>query len=141
MKKITALTVIAISITLAANSQKISASRVPSVVRSSFAHQFPGVKANWEKERGSYEAGFRMQGHNHSAMFSKDGVMTESEIEIKVAMLPGPAKEYIKKHKSGVVKSAAKITKASGEVEYEAELLGRDLLFDPNGKFLREVKN
>ena len=35
----------------------------------------------------------------------------------------------------------AKITKANGEMIYEAEIKGKDLLFDMNGNFIEEVKN
>jgi hypothetical protein len=34
----------------------------------------------------------------------------------------------------------AKITKANGEVNYEAEVKGQDLIFDANGRFLKSIK-
>jgi hypothetical protein len=62
-------------------------------------------------------------------------------MEIKVSELPGSVMQYITAHHKGAsVKEAAKITKANGEVNYEAEVKGMDLIFDATGKFLKEVK-
>ena len=76
-----------------------------------------------------------------AAMFTPEGVFTESEVEIPVSSLPAPVKEYVKAHYKGATKEAAKITKANGEVNYEAEVDGMDRLFDVNGKYLKSVKD
>lgn len=34
------------------------------------------------------------------------------------------------------IKEAAKITKSNGEVQYEAEVNGKDILFTPEGKIV-----
>jgi len=39
------------------------------------------------------------------------------------------------------IKEAAKITDAKGVVTYEAEVTGKDLIFDASGKFLKEIKD
>jgi hypothetical protein len=38
------------------------------------------------------------------------------------------------------IKESAKITSAAGIITYEAEVEDKDLIFDGNGKFLKEVK-
>ena len=115
---------------------------VPAAVKAAFAKQYPGTTAKWEKEDGKYEAGFKHQGHEMSVLFEASGTMTENEMEIKVTELPSSAMEYVKAHYKGVtVKEAAKITKANGEVNYEAEVKGKDLIFDAKGTFLKEVKD
>ena len=69
-------------------------------------------------------------------------VSTESEMEIKVADLPATVQAYMKEHYKGkTVKEGAKITKADGTVNYEAALGGKDVIFDANGKFLKEMKD
>ena len=141
MKTFFALLTVSIAISSAACAQKIEASKVPVAVKESFAKQFPGAKANWEKEGGKYEAGFKQHKNEMSALFETNGTMTESEMEIKMSDLPIPVAAYIKKHHNGaMIQEAAKITKANGEINYEAEVKGKDLIFDEKGNFLKEGK-
>ena len=141
MKKLLMSVMAITAIVFAANAQKLDASKVPAAVKTSFAKQYPGITAKWEKEAGKYEAGFDQNGHEMSALFEPTGAMTESEMEIKVSELPATVMQYITAHHKGVtVKEASKITKANGEVNYEAEVKGKDLIFDANGKFLKEVE-
>ena len=141
MKKLVMSVMAITAIVFAASAQKLNAAKVPAAVKTSFAKQYPGTKVKWEKENGLYEAGFDHNGHEMSAMFEANGTMTESEMEIKVSELPASVMQYVTMHHKGAtVKEAAKITKANGEVNYEAEVKGKDLIFDANGKFLKEVK-
>ena len=125
-----------------ANAQKIDASKVPEAVKTAFAKQNPAISnVKWEMEHGKYEAGFKKEGHSMSALYEPNGTMTESEMEIKVADLPASVKNYVKDNYKGKnIKEAAKITKADGSVNYEAEVNGVDLIFDTNGKFLKADK-
>lgn len=141
MKKLSMSAIAVIVITFSACAQKIDAAKVPAAVKTSFAKQFPGTSVKWEKEGTKYEAGFKQGGHEMSALFEANGTMEESEMEIPATSLPPAVMSYIKIHYSGVsVKEAAKITKANGEVNYEAEVKGKDLIFDTNGSFIKEVK-
>src|ERR1700730_3269845 len=121
MKRLFILLLVSGAVSLTACAQKLDASKVPSSVKESFAKQFPGVTAKWEKEDGNYEAGFKHQGHEMSALFEASGTMTESKMAIKVSDLPGTVSEYIKTHyNNSKIKEAAKITRSNGEVNYEA---------------------
>jgi hypothetical protein len=140
MKKLLSLAMLIIA--TGAYAQKIAASKLPAAVTASFAKHYPGATAKWEKEEGKYEPGFKLNGKEASAVFDASGVMEESEIEINSSELPAPAAEYIKTHyKGATVKELAKITKTNGEVNYEAAVKGKDLIFDAAGKFLKEVKD
>lgn len=142
MKNLFAWLMLSATVSLVACGQKLDASKVPAPVKESFAKEFPGAIAKWEKEDGKFEAGFNYQNHSMSALFEANGTMTESEMEMKVSELPANVLAYIKANYSGVsVKEAAKITKANGEMIFEAEIKGKDLLFDMNGNFIEEVKN
>ena len=142
MKKLMMLSAIAAIVSITACGQKLDAAKVPAAVKASFTKNFPGATAKWEKENANYEAGFKKDGHEMSALFDANGTMTESEMEIKVAELPTAVTTYLNTNYKGVkVKEAAKITKAGGEVNYEAEVKGKDLIFDANGNFLKEVKD
>ncbi len=142
MKKIIMMSALAVLIAFSASAQKINASKVPAAVKDAFAKNYPGVTAKWEKEAGKYEAGFKQNGNTMSALFEASGSMTESEMDIKVADLPAPVLAYVKEHYQGMhIKEGAKISSADGTVNYEAEVNGKDVIFDANGKFLKEVKN
>lgn len=141
MKIIIALSTL-IVVSLPACTRKVDLSKVPATVKESFSRQFPGAVPVWEKEDGKYEAGFKQSGHEMSALFEANGMMTESEIEIPVAELSESIKTYMQAHyKGATIKGAAKITSVKGKIEYEAAIKGKDILFDTNGIFIKEVSN
>ncbi|HEY1869417.1 MAG TPA: hypothetical protein VGG71_00095, partial [Chitinophagaceae bacterium] len=71
-----------------------------------------------------------------------DGTMTESEVSIKTEELPVSALSYLKaNYKDKKIKEAAKITKADGTINYEGEVEGKDVIFDKDGKFIKEAKD
>jgi Putative beta-lactamase-inhibitor-like, PepSY-like len=142
MKKVFLIFAVIATINFSAHAQKMAAARVPKAVKAAFAKQFAGATAKWEKENGEYEAGFKMDGKEMSALFTADGKMTESEVSIKPTDLPAKVLAYVKaNYKDKKIKGGAKITKADGVVNYEAEVNGVDVMFDANGKFLKEVKD
>lgn len=139
MKKI--LLALALTVTVAVIAQKTGVA--PDAVKTAFTKAYPGAtKIKWEKEDGNYEVSFTLNGQEGSALYDPRGGLVESEQEMKVTDLPAVVTAYLKEHYKGVkVKGAAKITKAGGTVNYEAEIKGKDVLFDANGKFLKEVKD
>ena len=142
MKKLFTVLALSTGLTLAACAQKLDASKVPAPVKESFAKKYPGMIPKWEKENGKFEAGFKKEGLTMSALFEPNGTMTESEVNIKVSELPPSILEYVKTHyKGATIKEGARITKADGTINYEAEVNKMDVMFDANGKFLKEVKD
>jgi len=121
--------------------QKLSAEKVPAEVKESFKKQFPDVTdVKWELEKKSvYEASFKMDGKTMSANFSDKGEWQETETDLKVAELPKAATDYIAQHYKGAkIKEAALIKKPGGVTRYEAEVNGKDLIFDEKGNFVGE---
>jgi hypothetical protein len=142
MKTILAVIVLSSGLSLAACAQNLDASKVPAPVKEAFAGKYPGITPKWEKENDKFEAGFKQGGSTMSALFEANGTMEESEVDIKVTELPAAVLSYVKEHyKGAAIKEAAKITRADGTVNYEAEVNKTDVLFDVNGKFLKEVKD
>lgn len=137
--KTTVALLIAGAFSSGAMAQKISSAKVPAAVKNAFASAYPAVKkVKWEKEKGDFEAGFMQGSAEMSAVFKADGSQLESEMEIKATELPAAVTTYIKQnYKGAAIKEAAKITKTGGEVFYEAEVKGKDLLFDKDGKFVK----
>ncbi len=123
------------------HAQKISSSKVPSPVTSAFKKMNPDAKSvTWEIEDGVYEASYKKNGMASSSTYDKNGDLIESEVDIKVKDLPPSVPDYIKTHYKSGIKEASKITKPNGEVNYEAMVNNVDVIFDANGKYLKEVK-
>lgn len=109
----------------------------PAAVKAVFAKKFPTAKdVKWEKEDGKYEASFKDNGKETSILYSATGAVEETETSISLADLPPRARKYAQG--KGTIKEASKIVLASGAVHYEAEVKGKDLIFDEEGNFLNE---
>jgi hypothetical protein len=142
MKKY-ALMMVAAMITSLTFAQKLKEKDVPTPVKTAFQKNFPQAKVEkWEKEGVNFEAEFELNKTEQSVVFDEQGNLLETEIEIELNQLPKGVLEYvIANYKGQNVKEAAKITDAKGNVTYEAEIKGMDILFDSNGKFIKEIKN
>ncbi|MBB2145364.1 hypothetical protein GM921_07710 [Pedobacter sp. LMG 31464] len=130
MKKIIVVLLMLGFVVSASYAQKLNASKVPAAVTSAFAKNHVSTKVSWTKEETNYEAEFKLNGKETSEVYTANGVVTETETEIKVAEFPDAVKMKLKGQK---ITEAAKITKADGTVIYEAEVNGKDLLFDAKG--------
>jgi hypothetical protein len=141
MKKILLLLAFASTIGVA-SAQKLAATDVPQAVKASFAKLYPSASdVKWEKENGKFEAEFKLGKIEQSVLLNANGQLEETEVEIDVKSLPATAQEYVKKHyPNEPIKEAAKITDAKGIVTYEAELKGKDIIFDAKGNFIKETK-
>ena len=141
MKKY-AIAALILFVGISASAQKLKDEDVPGIVKNSFTNQYPGLKAKWEKEDGNYEAGFKKDGKTMSVVYDPMGTMKETEVLIKEAEMPAASLDYIKTNYKGKrVKETAKVTKADGTINYEAEIDGKDVVFDGSGKFIKESKD
>lgn len=121
----------------------IAQKNIPAAVKTAFTKAYPtATKVKYEKEDGNYEVSFVDKGNEISVIYDARGILKESEQELKISALPASVTAYMKEHYKGMpVKGAAKITKTDGSINYEAALKGKDVIFDANGKFLKEVKD
>ena len=134
------LTAIAMA-SFAVKAQKLDASKVPHIVKQAFEKKYPCTAVTWEKEDQNFEAGFKKDGKTMSAVIEPNGNIGEIETDIAIKELPAAVLSYVKEHYAGKsIKEGAMITKADGTVTYEAEVAHNDLIFDSNGKFIKEVK-
>jgi hypothetical protein len=142
MKKMFVLMIVMGAISLSARCQKLNESQVPSAVKAAFEKKYPSVKASWDKEDASYEANFKKDGKAMSAVIDRNGTIVETETDIPVTDLPKVVQDYMKKNYPGVkIEEAAMIVNANGDVNYEAEVRHKDVIFDVNGKFIKEAKD
>ncbi|HEX5154754.1 MAG TPA: PepSY-like domain-containing protein [Parafilimonas sp.] len=119
-----------------------SQNNIPQAVQESFNKKFANTTVKkWDKEDGGYEANFSKDGKSMSATFDANGTWKETETDIKITELPTSISEYIKaNYKNAGIKEAAVIETTKGKM-YEAEVKDKDLLFDMNGKFLKEEED
>lgn len=141
MKRILVLCLMLSGVTVFA--QRRTYSKAPDAVRIAFNKQFQRVDdPRWVIEDGKYEAHFRHDGQQVSALYEKDGTWIETERVIPVESLPAEVKLYIEKNFSGRNAREASVVKlANGETNYEAHINYMDLIFDKEGKFVRQEKN
>ncbi|MXV14032.1 PepSY-like domain-containing protein [Hufsiella ginkgonis] len=118
--------------------QKLNAAKVPVAVKAAFIKAHPGTKVRWDREDKDYEAGFTVAGKEASEVYSAAGIKLSSETEINVSELPATVISYVKTHYKGAkIAEAAKIVNQDGVVNYEAEVKGKDLVFDAKGSLIK----
>ncbi len=141
MKKVFVLAAIILAVTGSLTAQDLKAKDVPAVVKDALIRKYPeAAKVSWEKEKGNYEANWGgKSGEDNSVMFTPTGTFIEIVKAIPVSDLPKSIAAYIKAHYNGAkIKEAGKVTDASGKTMYEAEIKGKDLIFDEKGNFLKK---
>ena len=124
-----------------ATAQDIKVQNVPAVVKDVLAKKYPNAaKVGWEKEKGNYEANWGgKSGEDTSVQFTPAGAFVEEVDAIPVSQLPRAVATYVKAHYNGAkVKEAGKVTDATGNHLFEAEIKGNDLIFDKNGKLVKK---
>ena len=126
-----------------ANAQKLMAKNVPVAVTNAFSKVYPSIKdVDWSKDGNNYEAEYDKGNFDKSVTYDASGKLLETEVEILASELPTSVMEYVKKtYKEDEVKEASKITDANGTVTYEAEVKGKDLMFDSKGNFIKAIKD
>jgi len=120
--------------------QDIKAKAVPDIVKDALMKKYPeATKVSWEKENGNYEANWGgKSGEDMSVQFTPAGQFVEQTKAITATELPDAVKSYVKsKFPHASIKEAGHMTMADGSTKYEAEVKGKDLLFDQNGNFIK----
>ncbi|MGN6248881.1 MAG: PepSY-like domain-containing protein [Ginsengibacter sp.] len=142
MKKIVAVTAILFAMSNGTFAQENEANEhinVPNAVKTALHQKYPqATHVGWEKENGNYEANWGGKDHEaNSVQFTPAGKFIEIVKEIPVSQLPSNVVSYVKSHYHTKVTEAGKVTDAKGKTSYEAEVHGKDVIFDANGNFVR----
>ncbi|GGA97938.1 PepSY-like domain-containing protein [Puia dinghuensis] len=120
--------------------QKVKSADVPAAVKSALMKKYPAAThIIWEKEKGNFEANWGGRSNeDNSVAFTPDGTFVEQVVAIPVGSLPPAVAAYVKQHYPGAkITEAGKVTDAAGKTSYEAEVKGKDLVFDTDGNFLK----
>jgi hypothetical protein len=123
--------------------QDLKTAQVPAAVRAALTKKYPSAastKVGWEKEKGNYEANWGGRSkEDSSVVFTPEAAFVEIVVAIPVAELPAGVPAYVKQHyPSSKIKEAGRVVDAAGVVSFEAEIKGKDLIFDGKGNFLKE---
>jgi hypothetical protein len=122
------------------NAQRLKESDVPINVKSALAKKYPQAKnVTWEKENGNYEANWGgKSGEANAVQYTPAGDFVEIENAISVSTLPKSVTAYINEHyKGSKITEASRVTDAKGKQSFEAEVNGKDLVFDEKGNFVK----
>ncbi len=117
--------------------------KVPSAVQTALAQKYPeATKIGWEKENGNYEANWGgKSGEDNSVQFTPSGNFIKIVKAIPVSQLPQNVMTYVDQHYKGTkITEAGKVTDAKGNTSYEAEIKGKDVIFDEHGNFVKAEK-
>lgn len=140
MKKTILLTATACLFSIGIAAKAANALDVPAAVKQSLAKKYPNAtKVTWEKEKGNYEANWGgKSGEDTSVTFTPSGEFVEEVDAIPVNQLPPAIFEHVKTNYKGTkIKEAGRVTNAAGKKMFQAEIKGKDLLFDEKGKFIK----
>jgi hypothetical protein len=143
MKKIIGLAAVLFALSNTAFAQENESNEhvnVPSAVKASLYKKYPEAKkVTWEKENGNYEANWGgKSGEDNSVQFTPKGNFIEMVQAIPLSELPNPVIVYVKEHYNGAkITEAGKVTDARGKLSYEAEIHGKDIVFDEKGNFVK----
>ena len=119
---------------------------VPAVVVNAFQQQFPKARqVEWERERdGNFEVEFNvgLTGRDQKVLISPDGSVLVHEEELSSSSLPDTIKNQLKTEFDGYRVDDVKKFNRAGKITYEVDLDSRtgdlEVLFDANGKILKE---
>lgn len=132
--------VLAVTMTGTVVAQDLKEKDVSEAVKAAFIKKYPDAKkVSWEKEKGNFEANWGgKSGEDNSAVFTPAANFVEIVVAIPVNQLPASVASYVSKNYKGAkIAEAGKVTNAAGKHMYEAEIKGKDLIFDENGGFLK----
>jgi hypothetical protein len=140
MKKIILGTLMVMAVISMAIAQKVKSPAVPAAVKTALMKKYPEArKVTWEKEKGNFEANWGgKSGEDMSVQYTPEGTFVEQVVAISPSELPTGVASYVKQHYKGAkITEAGKVTDAKGTTLYEAEVKGKDLVFDEKGNFLK----
>ncbi|HTR31690.1 MAG TPA: PepSY-like domain-containing protein [Puia sp.] len=120
--------------------QRVKSTDVPAAVKAALQKKYPSASGvTWEKEKGNFEANWGgASKEDLSVLFTPAGVFVEQVAAMPVAKLPAAVTAYVHTHYAGAkITEAGKVTDAEGHTRYEAEVKGKDLVFDEKGNFIK----
>lgn len=119
--------------------QDVPSSKVPSVVKNTLSTEFPDAyDIEWEKKKGDYEADFEIKDVDHSALFTAEGELLMSKMDIRSSELPEVVAEKIAQNYPDYHIDDVEKVDVKGQTLYQVELDGRprdlDVVYTADGQ-------
>lgn len=112
-----------LGVSLAACSDNIRATDVPSVVLNTFKSNFPkAANVEWEKAEALYQAEFHYENKAHAVQLTSDGRLTMQKKEIDAASLPANVQTLLKQKFEGYTADDIEQLQNDGATYYQIEL-------------------
>lgn len=134
-----------LALSASACGQKVSDADVPQPVKAAFTKQFPKAeRAKWGMEsKTEYEVEFKQGSEEMSATYGNAGEWIETEMDLKLAALPGPVRATIARDYEGQkIGDISHVDSPKGqtyEVDMEKGEKSMEVVFSTDGKVLKEM--
>ncbi|WP_162426252.1 SdiA-regulated domain-containing protein [Pontibacter pudoricolor] len=120
--------------------------KVPEAVKVQFADRYPTIKqADWDNENGNFEAEFKVNGLERTALFSPDGKLLSYTEEIDQRHLPNVILQQVQAQYANYRIDEAHRVQQNGNANYVVELEDNmdevKLQFDAAGKLIEQQTN
>jgi hypothetical protein len=123
----------------AASAATLKEKDVPFRVSNAFKktyHKVSGV--TWSFAEGRYQADFKADGKNKSAVIARDGTIIDRSTEIRTSAVPAPVKKALTERYPGKKVLKAFEVVHEGSVNYRLDLSGNErVILDAEGKKVR----
>ncbi|GAB2531168.1 PepSY-like domain-containing protein [Rufibacter soli] len=117
------VTLLVAASTLWGCSQKVTASNLPSLVKSSLQTKFPAATAiEWEKEGQAYEAEFLLGQVEYTALLDSTGQILATKQDLTAADLPETVSQALKRDFQAYLVEDVEKVERNGQVFYQVEL-------------------
>jgi hypothetical protein len=137
MKQVITLFGFLLCITLL-NAQVIDVAAIPTAVMDEFTLRYPDAKSiSWQYRGEQYQADFKNNKMSTMALLSEEGIMLQTETQIKTFALPEPALAYLaKKYADKKIGIASIMEDQAGVITFEAVVERMDFTFDAAGEVM-----
>lgn len=117
---------------------------VPKAVKDALMAAHPDAQnVKWEKEGKNWEGEFQRNGREISVEISADGTILATESELKNGEYPSAINDYLASNFADYELEEVMKVESNGTLGYEVEIevneKGREMLFDANGQFQKNV--
>ena len=138
MKQVSTLLCFLLWITLL-NAQVIEVTAIPVAVIDEFTLRYPDAKSiSWQYRGEHYQADFKNNKMATMAILSQEGILLQTETQIRTCALPEPALAYLaKKYADKKIEVASILEDQAGVITFDAVVEKMDFTFDATGEVMR----
>jgi hypothetical protein len=121
------------------HAQVLEVTAIPTAVIDEFTLRYPDAKSiSWQNRGEDYQADFKNNKMATMAILSQDGILLQTETQIKTCALPEPALAYLaQKYADKKIEIASILEDQAGVITFDAVVEKIDFTFDATGEVMR----